>query len=105
MTPPGDTVHNVGEDACVEIVAGIWRRVLRAKVDADSNFFSEGGDSFLALQVVVNESEALGFDAEGQEAILLAFYDQPNLAAHARMIYGLVGDSGVAAAAERSQFT
>lgn len=58
-------------------LAGIWRDVLRLKrVGVEDDFFSLGGDSLLAMQVIARVRETFDRDLEWN-----AFFEQPTIAA------------------------
>lgn len=65
-----------------EAVARIWAEVLGVgRVGAEDDFFSLGGDSILAVQILARVRAALGADVG-----LLAFFEAPTVAGMARQV-------------------
>src|SRR6476620_9931598 len=54
--PPGGTAPRAPEE---EALAAVWRQVLRLdRVGVEEDFFSVGGDSILAIQIVSRAAQA-----------------------------------------------
>jgi thioesterase domain-containing protein len=61
LPPPRPAEANLSELALEEVLARVWRKVLRCRPpDRDANFFDLGGDSFNALSVAYGVSRILG---------------------------------------------
>lgn len=59
-----------------EFLISLWQRVLEVpSIDRDANFFELGGDSLIALEVVVTIEETLG-----TSIMLTKLYERPTVA-------------------------
>jgi len=76
MTKELSTTFEQPRDGAEKVVASLWERVLeRSPVGRLDNFFSLGGDSIRATQVLVRLKESLGFDIPQT-----ALFDHPTVA-------------------------
>ncbi|HKH48923.1 MAG TPA: amino acid adenylation domain-containing protein [Thermoanaerobaculia bacterium] len=80
--PVDTTLYEPPRTAAEEMLAAIWREVLRvAQVGAFDNFFAIGGHSLLATQVVARVRAAVGV-----ELPLRALFETPTLAELAQVV-------------------
>jgi amino acid adenylation domain-containing protein/FkbM family methyltransferase len=75
-----------------EVVAGIWREVLRKKqIGVNDNFFALGGHSLLATQIIARLSQTFQLDA----LPLRSLFDAPTVAGLVETLGRAWGDAGV----------
>jgi amino acid adenylation domain-containing protein len=92
QAPDTKTPSRAPSDAVERVVADIWMAVLnRDNCDVDADFFSQGGNSLIATQLVSRLNSAFGSDLP-----IRAVFDAPTIAGIAQKLRDLPMRSGLA---------
>jgi len=90
-TPPESMIENPPQTGTEIALAAIWCELLRRDaVDVSENFMALGGDSLLAMQLIILVEQEFGYKLDGLEVLREA------LAVHAQIIDQATGQTVVA---------
>lgn len=95
MAASQDRHNDTHGDAALEVLRRSCREALATDhVDADSDFFLLGGDSLAAVSIANMVATELGDDAELENVVLRALFEEPTLGAVAARIDERLRDRG-----------